>query len=328
MKGLPQISIIIPVYNVEQYITECMQSVMCQTYAGEIECILVDDCGTDNSMTIAEQLIADYKGTIVFRILHHERNRGLSAARNTGTQVASGEYVYYLDSDDYISDDCIETIAAPLQIKKYDVVVGEYRVFGDSHESSWLKEKRHEIIGNEAIFESYIDWKLYVMAWNKLCRTSFLRENRIEFVEGQLHEDVLWTYKMMLSIQSIAIVHTVGYNYRIRANSIKTDNSKIHKKISAYADTIEYIQTHSYPVNSLYLKCLFFYWNLYLSIALSSRLSFANSYVRLRKTCPYNPILQLVTGKASIRQLNNMHLALPSLLGYSYLRLRYCIKAK
>ena len=78
----PKISIIIPIYNVEEYIEECLQSVMRQTYKGEIECILVDDCGKDNSIAIAEQLIADYTGSIAFRILHHEHNRGLSAARN------------------------------------------------------------------------------------------------------------------------------------------------------------------------------------------------------------------------------------------------------
>ena len=73
----PKISIIIPIYNVEEYITECLQSVMRQTYKGHIECILVDDCGKDNSISVAEHLIADYKGQIEFRILHHERNRGL-----------------------------------------------------------------------------------------------------------------------------------------------------------------------------------------------------------------------------------------------------------
>lgn len=93
----PKISIIIPVYNVAEYITECLQSVIRQTYQGEIECIIVEDCGTDNSIAVAERLIAEYRGSIEFRILHHERNRGLSAARNTGTDAATGDYIYYLD---------------------------------------------------------------------------------------------------------------------------------------------------------------------------------------------------------------------------------------
>ena len=115
-----KVSIIIPVYNVAPYIGDCLQSVMRQTYAGSMECLLVDDCGEDDSMAIVERMIAEYNanlnanlnegGGIQFRILHHERNRGLSAARNTGTFAAVGEYLYYLDSDDEITDDCIEKL--------------------------------------------------------------------------------------------------------------------------------------------------------------------------------------------------------------------------
>lgn len=80
---------------------------MRQSYNGAMECILVDDCGTDNSMEIAEQLIKAYNGPIDFKVVHHEHNQGLSAARNTGMDASCGEYVYFLDSDDWISDDCI-----------------------------------------------------------------------------------------------------------------------------------------------------------------------------------------------------------------------------
>ena len=88
-----RVSIIVPVYNVAPYIADCLRSVMHQTYTGSMECLLVDDCGTDDSITIAERMIADYEGPIQFQILHHERNRGLSAARNTGTEAAKGEYL-------------------------------------------------------------------------------------------------------------------------------------------------------------------------------------------------------------------------------------------
>ena len=118
------ISIVIPVFNVEIFISECLQSVIRQTYTGPLECIVVDDCGTDKSIEIAEQLIAEYDGPIDFKVLHHDHNRGLSAARNTGMDAAKGDYVYFLDSDDWISDDCIEKLAKPLQNEVFDVVVG------------------------------------------------------------------------------------------------------------------------------------------------------------------------------------------------------------
>lgn len=127
-----KVSIIIPVYNVEQYIGNCLRSVMRQTYKGPMECLIIDDCGADDSIAIAEGMIREYNdnanvnlnanldlevnanlnlddnedGGIRYRILHHERNRGLSAARNTGTEAATGDYILYIDSDDTINDRC------------------------------------------------------------------------------------------------------------------------------------------------------------------------------------------------------------------------------
>jgi len=95
-----KVSIIIPLYNVKKYISDCLLSVARQTFRGKIECIIVDDCGTDNSVTLAEQFIAGYDGPIEFTMCHHNHNRGLSAARNTGIDVATGDYIYFLDSDD------------------------------------------------------------------------------------------------------------------------------------------------------------------------------------------------------------------------------------
>ena len=87
------VSILVPIYNVEKYIEKCLHSVMAQTYQGEIECIIVDDCGTDNSIAIAKRLIDGYNGPIEFRIIHHEHNRGLAAARNTAVAAAKGKFI-------------------------------------------------------------------------------------------------------------------------------------------------------------------------------------------------------------------------------------------
>ena len=103
------VSIIIPVYKVEPYIERCVQSVMAQTYT-DIECILVDDCSPDQSIAICERMLIEYHGPITFQILHHEQNRGLSAARNTGTNAANSDYIFYLDSDDEITHDCISLL--------------------------------------------------------------------------------------------------------------------------------------------------------------------------------------------------------------------------
>ena len=88
---MTSISIIIPIFNVESYISRCLYSVTSQTYKGPTECILVDDCGTDNSITMAEDIINKYQGPIRFRIIKHKFNRGLAAARNTGMNAAISE---------------------------------------------------------------------------------------------------------------------------------------------------------------------------------------------------------------------------------------------
>ena len=105
------VSIIIPVFRISGYIQRCIESVINQTYK-DIECIIVDDGTQDDSIEKCEKLIKEYKGPIIFKIIHHEVNRGLSAARNTGTDAATGKYLYYLDSDDYISSNCIEKLVS------------------------------------------------------------------------------------------------------------------------------------------------------------------------------------------------------------------------
>ena len=100
-KKMKDISIIIPIYNVEKYVAECLNSVINQTYDhSKIECILVDDCTPDKSMNIANELIANYNGDMTFIIKKHDHNQGLSAARNTGIDIATRTYIYFIDSDE------------------------------------------------------------------------------------------------------------------------------------------------------------------------------------------------------------------------------------
>ncbi|MFR5960350.1 MAG: glycosyltransferase family 2 protein [Bacteroides stercoris] len=91
------ISVIIPIYNVEKFVERCILSIINQTYTKEVECIIVNDCTPDSSMKIVERLVADYKGQIRFKLLNHERNKGIAAVRNTGLNAASGDYIIYSD---------------------------------------------------------------------------------------------------------------------------------------------------------------------------------------------------------------------------------------
>ena len=118
------VSIIIPVYQVSAYVERCLSSVMAQSYS-QLECIIVNDATQDDSIAKCERLISDYSGPISFHIIHHECNQGLSAARNTGTKAATGDYIYYIDSDDDMTPDCIEKLVNAAQMHPdAEMVVG------------------------------------------------------------------------------------------------------------------------------------------------------------------------------------------------------------
>ena len=235
-----RISIVIPIYNVELYITDCLQSVMRQTYQGPLECIMVDDCGSDNSIVVAENLVADYDGLIEFKILHHEHNRGLSAARNSGMDAATGEYVYFLDSDDWISEDCIEKLTNPLQKERFDIVVGDYEIVGTLPyflELSFPEGHYHE----KGISKTFCNQGVYVMAVNKLYNKKFLQKNHLCFEEGKVHEDEILAFELSCIEKSFYVVKSVTYFYRIRENSIVTLDDPM-KKIIGYLGVLQSVK--------------------------------------------------------------------------------------
>ena len=125
------ISIIIPVYKVEAYIEECLASVVSQQDAGiAVECIIVDDCSPDGSMDIVRRFVDNYQGAVQFRLLRHEVNRGLSAARNTGIDAATGDYLLFVDSDDYLSADCLSTLVSGFNLCPKAEVVQANNLWG------------------------------------------------------------------------------------------------------------------------------------------------------------------------------------------------------
>ena len=322
----PKISIIIPVYNVEPYIAECLQSVMRQTYQGPMECIVVDDCGTDKSIEIAEQLIANYDGPIAFRVLHHEKNRGLSAARNTGTEAAIGDYVYYLDSDDFISDDCLEVLTKPLIGNEYDVVLGNIGMINYSGDVVFLPKETGLIVGMEEIFrEFYVNRMLYVMAWNKLVKRSLYQCNDLSFLEGQLHEDELWTFKLVKCINTLYVQRQKTYYYRVRDTRIRDDlgRDSMKRMDSCYA-TLDYVLSYPAAVDKeSFNKCVIYYFCVYLRNIGYNDVDFFDDYVSLRKRIDWHHLKLYFRKKITGRELKrNIHFTMHPFLGYWFLNMR------
>lgn len=320
------ISIVIPVYNVEAYIADCLQSVMRQTYTGPLECVLVDDCGTDRSMFIAEEMIAEYNGPIDFRVVHHERNRGLSAARNTGVDVSTGDYIYFLDSDDFMANKCIDVLTKPLQENDFDVVLGDLEMVGKPLDVVFLAKESGPVFGQEAIFqEFYVKRTLYVMAWNKLVKSSLFRNNDLRFLEGQCNEDELWTYKLASSANSLYVSDEVTYYYRIREGGIMRDvNPDWAKRVESRWNTLDYILLHPAHVQEKdWRVCMIYSFDWFIATAYRGHVGFRVLYIKLRQHLDYHPWAKYRKGEMSFQELKHeIHLALPPRLGYFYLKIR------
>lgn len=211
------ISVIIPVFCVEKYIEECIQSVLKQTYK-DFEIILVDDVGKDSSITIATNLLRESDAS--WTILTHERNRGLSAARNTAVDVARGEFLYFLDSDDYISEHCLEVLINEAHANGADMVFGNIRSVweGVVEDSDWTRPACAEAPKDPQ--QAHYMKIIYPMAWNRLIRRDFYNKSGVQFIEGILHEDEPWSFSLMMRTNKISIVNDITYYYRTRTDSI------------------------------------------------------------------------------------------------------------
>jgi len=213
------VSIIIPIFNVEPYIERCLMSALNQTYQN-IEIILVDDCGQDNSMVIAKQIIENHPNDCKVHILKHEHNRGLSVARNTGIEAATGEYIYFLDSDDEITLDCIEKLSKPLEKQELDFVIGNYQKFLIGGKISQSKLKQGILYGNDKILHDYLTYKWYELAVNKLLNKKFMLDHKLFFAEGLLNEDILWSFMLACQAKSMGMIQDCTYNYYKRDGAI------------------------------------------------------------------------------------------------------------
>lgn len=210
----PLVSIVIPIYNVEHYLRQCLESVTNQTYRN-LEIILVDDGSLDNCPQICDATAAKDSRIIVI----HKKNGGLSDARNAGLKKISGEFIFFIDSDDFITKDCIEQLVHESQKNYYDVVIAQ-------HASSPIAPKigKESIVKdfntNLQIIEAFSKNIFFPCAWNKLYKASFIKNNLITFKKGILFEDQLWSLHWIMQASSICIIQNTTYIYNARTASI------------------------------------------------------------------------------------------------------------
>lgn len=229
-----KISVIIPVYNVEKYIRRCLLSVKdqkCKDF--NIECLIVDDCSPDGSMTIVRDLIEknDDK-SITFKIISHEKNKGLSEARNSGIKASTGDYLYFIDSDDDILENTFARYYSYLQEYSFvDVIMGNSLEMECNLLTNSSVTNVSLISDKQTIIYNLLCRKIDRHAWNKLIRRSFIVDNNLFFDTGLLYEDVTWTYRLFTTVSSVLIVPELTYMYEYNPSSIVHTHAKRSSKI-------------------------------------------------------------------------------------------------
>ena len=321
-----KVTIIVPIYNVSAYVERCWESLVKQTYK-DLEILFIDDCGTDDSVEKLQKLIDTHPG-IYCKILHHDHNRGLSAARNTGLMAATGDYVYFLDSDDDITEDCIERLVAPVMNDDVDIVVGNYRVVGGEAHSPLLLNSGL-LDSSKDVLASYAAGKWYVMAWNKLCRRDFLIDNNLFFREGLIHEDVLWTFQVACKAQSLYVCNDVTYNYNVRGASIMTSMS-IERDLRVYLDVfdaiVDFVRSEQRELGVEEYRIIEGKKSgiIYSLLHNNEYDLYKMAYSRMKAQVYISPIRAWRKGVISTSYLiRDLHYALPTALGRLYKRLFY-----
>lgn len=262
------ISIIVPMHNVAQYIERCLCSITSQTYRDGLECILVDDGSTDNTVSLVKQFISIYKGTICFKLFCFEKNRGQSAARNEGMKIAKNDYVLYVDSDDEIPVDAVELLAKEVvRHPGIDVVMG--RMIDDKHSEYYNLDPyiNHQYISDN----KWIQYNIFcygknipINPVNKLIRRKFILDNSLYFKEGIIHEDDHWMFYVVQHVKTWAFVFEPTYIRYWNEGSIMTSSSKVKEETSWIKIMVDHSEHFYGPFKKLqlarYLNKYFCQW--------------------------------------------------------------------
>lgn len=220
-------SVIIPIYNVEKYLKRCVNSVLEQSYKN-IEIILVDDGSPDNCPKICDEYAhIDYRVKVI-----HKENGGLSDARNAGMKLSTGDYILFVDSDDYIEIDACKKFLH-FAHNGYDILIGDALVENGKCNLSHIFSS--DVMNGMVYYKNALKArKAPVAAWLNAYRREFLIQNALKFKPGILHEDVEFTPRAIIAAESVICTNIVFYHYVIRDNSIMRQKDQRKNAIDLY----------------------------------------------------------------------------------------------
>lgn len=257
------VTIGIPVYKAEPYIRKTMESALSQTYPS-IEFLVIDDGGGDESINIIKDLISSHPRGADIRIISHATNQGVSASRNHIIDEAWGDYLYFLDADDLVSENAIALMMKNISDYDAEIVFGSYeRIEVDGRQTVYQYDSLH-LFGQDALanfaYRKYAG--IQASACNFLVKTSLLRNNHLRFIDSDYWEDLVFTFDLVTYVSRAVLLPDTTYYYICRSNSLshyQERNSIEREEILRNAHTIDHLKkTSSLFLNKAYFpnRCL------------------------------------------------------------------------
>ena len=254
---MPEISIIVPVYNVEKYLSKCIDSILNQTF-NNFELILVDDGSTDSSIQICDEYRMKDKRIKVI----HKQNGGLSSARNAGLDIALGKYIGFVDSDDFIHKNMYQLLYSNLTKYNGDISICRFGRIFDGEKSTNIEDscnvKVTEMTGYNALENLYNDKFLdFIVAWNKLYKREIFKD--IRYPVGKIHEDEFIIHRILYESKKVIYIDKILYYYYQRDNSImgKKFNLKSIDRVYAYKDRVDFFRKKLFLQLQYKAECTF-----------------------------------------------------------------------
>jgi len=221
--NIPKVSIIVPVYNVERYIAKCIDSILSQTF-NDFECILVNDFSADNSGKICDEYAEKDKR---IKVVHKKQNRGLPQARKTGFGISLGEYIQFVDSDDWIESDMVEALWEKTTKEHCDIITSDY--FFEKDDTTEIIKQDIVNFDKTAIIKKILNNDIKAYVWNKFISRKLLEH--AEFPIGSNFEDVVLTIQNICNANKIAHISKPFYHYCYNSQSIS--NNKENKIVTS-----------------------------------------------------------------------------------------------
>lgn len=241
-KEIYKVSVIVPIYNVEKFISRCATSLLEQTLS-DVEYIFVDDATPDNSINILQKTIENYPDKKRnCRIVRHDINKGLPAARNTGMSLASGKYIFHCDSDDYVDSRMLESMFEKADESNCDIVWSDWYLSYETKERYMVQP--NYIMAEDAL-KGILSGVMKYNVWNKLIKRSLYIENNIVFPAGHGMAEDMTIIRLFACAKSVAYVPEAFYHYvKINSGAMTTSWSDKHLSDLSYnvSQTIEYIR--------------------------------------------------------------------------------------